>query len=590
MKYIRQIIGLIPVAIAIVFVLPVTADETRMIDYSDFPASMAQTIETKMQEEKIPGLAIAVVDDQNIIWSQGFGVRDKDTQQPVDADTRFRAGSITKVFTALAIMQLAEQAKLNITDPLANHLPGFSINSRFGNTDDITLSSVLSHTSGLPSQYVEGMWTQSVPSNNTPYKKLAAHLKNGYVTYPAGTTWSYSNVGMSLLGGVIDNVSGLTYQDYVAEHILKPLDMNRSEVAQNLTGDNSAASYSVKSRNPVIEATLRDTPAGGLNTTVHDLARFIQMVNAQGSYRKQSIIRAASLKAMFEKPELANSTTPSFTGLGWVVDNSGRILGNGQQIVSHDGGTIGHNSRMVIAPDAKLGVVVIANTWSEAVAEISDIALQRAYSLKTGTDIEQPEEPQTNCAIADQASLAGFYVLPEVGLVELIFSKNKWKVKALGLTMTLKPTANGLYRLQYKWLGLFPTKLDDLKDARLCFSSLNQRTRLTFYYKGQPHGMAQKVRPGPLNPAWQQRLGKYKITTAVDFFTAMEMPLDSELVYEKGLLIMRSGSNATVLTPVDDQNAIINGYGSSLGETVTARLEGNRQTLHHSGVTLEKQP
>ncbi len=559
-------------------------------DYSKLKPMMTAFINNKMSNQNIPGLAIAVIDGQRIIWSQAFGLADGENKINMDINTQFRAGSITKVFTAIAILQLVEQGKLDLDKSLKTYLPQFKINSRHGNTDNITIRSVLSHTSGLPSDYVMGMWQDSIQTSETPYTELVDLIHSEYVSYPPYTAFSYSNVGLTLLGHVVHNVSGMSYQNYVRQNILHPLKMHRSDIEQTISGDNFALSYHPKSNTPVQELALRDLPAGGLNSVVEDLAHLIMMVNANGEFSGQQILQENTLHSMFIKPEMLKLHSPTAHGLGWMVDNSGLVLGKDQIIVGHDGATIGHTSQLKVAPKSKLGVVVLGNTSGAGIYGIADFALKQAYAIKTKQTATKVTNQYINCSIIDNDNISGSYIVPEIGLATIKKIRGKWIAEAFDIRMKLKQQTNGLYRFSYKWLGLFPTDLGELNDIGLCFKQSANKTHILIYYDGYLTGLAQKVFPRAISDAWNKRLGHYQMVETSKFMGATGSSTKIKLSIENGLLIFQNSNTSikNVLLPINDQRAIVAGYGRSLGETVRVQINAGKEELISSGIKLIK--
>lgn len=157
-----------------------------------------------MSKQDVEGLSIAIVDDQQIIWSQGFGYADKAKQINATPETVYRVGSISKLFTDTLVMQLAEQGKLDIDQPLKTYLPDFAIKTRFPDAEPITPRNIMTHHSGLPGDMGNGMWTK----NPQPFRHLTSLLKDKYVAYPPNNIWSYSNLGITLLGTMLEKLTG----------------------------------------------------------------------------------------------------------------------------------------------------------------------------------------------------------------------------------------------------------------------------------------------------------------------------------------------------------------------------------------------
>lgn len=253
---------------------PVRPESVARGDYGKVAEYVSALVRYQMKKHDVTGLSIALVDNQRVIWSEGFGYADKAGDVPASPETVYRAGSISKLFTATAVMQLAERGKMDIDRPLGDYLPGFSIRTRFAEPASITPRSIMTHHSGLPSDYLKGMWSR----NPEPFTGVAGRIREEYAANPPGVVFSYSNLGMTLLGDVIGKVSGRDFVDLVRDEILLPLGMNHSSFSPSADRTPPAAKGYRKGK----EAEDRDIPAGGLNTSVLDLSRFVRMVFAGG--------------------------------------------------------------------------------------------------------------------------------------------------------------------------------------------------------------------------------------------------------------------------------------------------------------------
>ena len=197
----------------------------------------------------------------------------------------------------MAVMQLAEQNKLDIDQPLVNYLSEFKINSRFGFTDDISLKNIMTHHSGLPADYMDGFVGVSLP----PFTSVVKNIHDFYVANPANKLFAYSNLGFSLAGHAVQNVSQQPFVDYMNDALLSPLNM----VNSNFTGKLETKGY--HDNKLVDEPPLRDIPAGGLNTNVVDLSHLLQMVHADGQFQGIQILKKKGLSSMM-KPQNKNVT------------------------------------------------------------------------------------------------------------------------------------------------------------------------------------------------------------------------------------------------------------------------------------------
>jgi len=169
-------------------------------DYTRTQQDIARVIEQAMQKNGVTGLSITLVDDQQVVWAQGFGYADELNSISATPETVYRVGSVSDLFTATAAMQLAEQGKIDIDRPLQTYLPEFSVKTRFTDSMPITLRHLMSHHAGLPPNFLKGMWS----TTPTPFTTVVDLLQNTYTISPPHVVWSFSNLDVTLVGHVIE--------------------------------------------------------------------------------------------------------------------------------------------------------------------------------------------------------------------------------------------------------------------------------------------------------------------------------------------------------------------------------------------------
>ncbi|HVP93019.1 MAG TPA: serine hydrolase domain-containing protein, partial [Acidobacteriota bacterium] len=199
----------------------------------EFAEKLERFVTESMQQDHVPGLSLAIVEDDHVVYARGFGARRLKDNAPATPDTLYGVGSCTKSFTALAIMQLAEQGKLTVKDPVRKHLPEFKVGKE---ETPITIHNLLTHSSGIPDlgaadveiSRLMGLSEKWVPFSS--FEDLLLHVNDAKeeVAAEPGNRFFYLNEGYELLGIIIERVSGMRYESYVREKILEPLNMNRS--------------------------------------------------------------------------------------------------------------------------------------------------------------------------------------------------------------------------------------------------------------------------------------------------------------------------------------------------------------------------
>lgn len=556
----------------------IRGDYTGTIDY------ISWLIRQEMNDADVTGLSIALVDDQRVVWAQGFGYADKQSDIKATPDTVYHLGSIAKVFTATAAMQLAEQGKLNIDQPLQKVLPEFSIKSRFGGTDKITPRNIMTHHSGLPCNWVHGM-SERHPG---PFTAEVDLIRGEYTAFPPDYIFAYSNLGVTLLGTAIGEVSGENYARYMDSHLLRPLDMAHSEFAPRIPGKSYEKGREVEA------VPLRDLPSGGLNSSANDMSHFMQMVFADGQYGGKQIIQAKSLREMFK---VQNANLPMDfdwkMGLGWMLSDI--AVPRAGTVASHGGTTLNYHSMMTVLPEHKLGVVVLANSTSahEVVHKIAAETLKLALEAKRG--IAQPEPPQNTAQhvplTRDDIRAFSGYFDTLIGLVKVESSGDSLYADVMGWKFGLRPRDDKQFGVRLKLFGFIPVKIDALEKISLSLHRIDGRTVLALTNQGQTVLLGEKIAPAPIPAAALDYVGDYEIANKPDG----PMPEAIHVTHEDGLLI---GSFTlaqkpgivfrSALMPASGNELVMAGLGPGKAETLHLKKSGGETHIYFSGFDLSK--
>lgn len=347
-------------------------------------------LEAQQVYDRLPGLSVAIVRDQELIWSKAYGFADIKKKTPATPETVYSICSITKLFTSIAIMQLYEQGKLRLDDSLSTILPERPIHQQFSDSGPITIRSLLTHSSGLPRESDFPYW--SGPEFKFPTKEqITERLDQQETLYPAATYFQYSNLGMILLGEVVEKISGQPYDVYVQEHILKPLRLTSTfpSLPEEMWGTRLATGYSSISRQGTREMVpLFDSKgvqsAVGYASTVIDLAQFAAWQFRLRTNGGKEILKAATLKDM-QRVHWVDPDWKVHWGLGFVV-----FQNNGQTLTGHWGACPGYRSILLMDPKEKLAVIVMIN----AMENPWPYANQIRGILMTGAK-EKKSEPST---------------------------------------------------------------------------------------------------------------------------------------------------------------------------------------------------
>jgi CubicO group peptidase (beta-lactamase class C family) len=562
-------------------------------DYSYTKEYMSWLINKEMKKNDVTGLSIALVDDQKVVWSEGFGYANKVGNVPATPETVYRVGSISKLFTATAVMQLAEQGKMDIDKPLQTYIPEFSIKSRFTDAGPITPRSIMTHHSGLPSELLKGMWTKSPE----PFANDVKLLRDEYAAYPPNYVYSYSNVGVTILGHALEKVSGHDFSTHLTVSLLQPLGMVHSKF--DPAPDHSLlAAKAYRKGTEADELPLRVVPAGGLNSTVLDLSRFMKMVFAGGRVGERQIIRPETLAEML-RPQNANDPLDLDLriGLGWFLGSlSGIDVKKTGPVAQHDGATLYHRSQMIVLPEQKLGVVVLSNsaTAGEVVGNVATEALKLAFEAKSG--IRQHEQkqvkPRTGSLPKENLQAYEGRYATIAGVINVTRQSDYLRTEVMGKAVRLVPRVDGLLGLQYRLLGLFPISLGQMDYDGFSVACVAGHDILKVRSLGQESLLGERIKLVPIPEKWVRRTGEYEIINRGDDAVLIDNVC---LRQDNGLLIVDytmplflDGRMSNAITPLSDTEAITYGLGRNMGETIRVVNVGGEELLRYSGYLLRK--
>ena len=352
-------------------------------------------LEAQYQYDQLPGISVAIVKDQEILFSKGYGWADTDNKVPAEAATLFSICSISKLFTSVAIMQLRDAGKLSLEDSIQNLLPWFELKQSHEGSGPITVRSLLTHSAGLPRESAHPYWTG--PDFPFPAKEAVREgLKSQETLYPASTYFQYSNLGLSLLGEIVEGVSGLPYDTYVKDNILTPLQLTDTytELPASLWGEKLATGYSARKRDGSREKQKRFEAAGitaaaGFSSSVEDLGKFASWQFRLLKDGGKEILRASTLREM-QRVHWMNPDWTTSWGLGFSVYEV-----EGKTIVGHGGACPGYRSTLMIDPTDRYAFIVMINasgenpsTYARGMRSIIQKALSGSGDSSEGVDLE----------------------------------------------------------------------------------------------------------------------------------------------------------------------------------------------------------
>jgi CubicO group peptidase (beta-lactamase class C family) len=327
----------------------------------------------------VAGLAIGVVHDEQV-YARGFGVKSIETQEPDTADSLFHLASISKTFVASAVVQLAEQGKLELDAPLLNYLPDFTLADE--RCRQITVRQMLSHTAGMPDSDDYG-WDHP-EYDDQALERYVRGLANEKLIAAPGEKFAYSNIGYEVLGLLIARTSGQSFEDYIKQHLLLPLGMNSSTFLKTEVPPEHATTPHVvlppTVLSPEYPYNRAHAPSSTLHSSAVELCSWALMNLNRGELQGRRVLQVTSFEQLWHPYQQTGPTHPDeFVGLSWFIDTY-----RGHPRIGHDGVDVGFQSNMVILPDQSIAVVVLANTIPAPVNKVADAIVDILLGFEPG--------------------------------------------------------------------------------------------------------------------------------------------------------------------------------------------------------------
>jgi CubicO group peptidase (beta-lactamase class C family) len=575
--------------------------------YRDIISGMTAEIQAKMAEAPdVKGLSLALVDDQKVVWTQGFGYADAEAKVPATADTLYEIGSVSKVVTACLVMQLVEAGKVNLDDPLQKYIPDFTLGAPLGTYPaggrPITIRSMLTHHSGIPCDLWNGAFAKArYPDYNT---RLLNMLQEDNAHYPPDFFFMYNNTAVSLLSAVIEAASGETFENR-SDDFFRGMGMTHTSYFRHspaVSGGPLAKGYfQGRSYGPYYN---NAPAAGSMISSVNDMARFIQMMNGRGQVEGTRVLKAETVEAMITRQNGSIPLDFDFP-IGFIWKLYDPELAYAGRFCEHSGDAAIFESMLKILTDHNLGMIVLTNAQegNPLHEEIARSALAKALERKTG--IKKPSNsyrpPASDVAswttyqlktlegiysTLDAASSAGASPSRSYSRLEAVVGGLLWRQKGDPLqghhdwerAQVIVPRENG-------WFSL-PSS----QEYQYEFREMLGRIVMIEHYQGRSHFLAERYVPVPIPAAWIGRLGNYELANLdpADWthdFAAVGLNMISKKVtlqIEGDVLVLRRTDGPYqaphVVVPVSDTVGYMPGGGRNLaGSVKVVTVDGEEQ-------------
>lgn len=400
-----------------------------------------------MNRHHLPGFAITIVEDQEILYENTTGYADLEHGRKVKSNSVFKLWSVSKLFTALEIFREVEEGLIDLDDPLVKYLPNFNIQSEYGEQNKISIRSILAHQSGLPRN--ECIKIPVSEGQTGTLDRFEIGTWDCIQAKPIGTRYKYSNLGYDLLGRVIEENRQTGYAQFMRETFLKSLGMENSAFASEdiIEKENLVLGYNYHKRkhHPMIQYDINSVPSGNMYSTLDDLTTFLQSV-----FRGELFENESTLCRMFES-HYNTESNPETMGLGWKTTK----LRDTELLVWHDGGPgEGIGALIVLLPDREIGLAMSANSTAfEGVQALQMAAKILDRILEEGSETHEANLPETRKSYDDPEALAqyeGDYIAWG-SIMKVKAKKGKLKGRIGGFGLSLIPLGKNEFKVSH-WM------------------------------------------------------------------------------------------------------------------------------------------
>jgi CubicO group peptidase (beta-lactamase class C family) len=550
------------------------AQKSENIDYKPLINEYRELIKSEMTKNNIVGLSIALVDKNAIIWAEGFGYENLEDSIKATENSIYGIGSVTKLFTSTAIMQLAEKKMIDIDKPVTLYVPEFKMKSLYGSINSITTRLILTHSSGFPSDIL------GFNSERESYKNVVYYLNEQYTAFPSAYVRIYSNIGYCFLGYEIEKVSKYDYPEYIRKNIFLPLGMNNSSITDKGSAQKNFSRTYDSQKVFKEESNMINLPAGGIYSSVTDMGLFMQSFLQD----KVSILGSQTLNSIFEpqNPNISFNLGSEY-GIGWDLKRT-----NYNYISEHGGATLCYRAQIAINRYAGLGVIILSNSANAgSVTWRASELVNKACAVKgIAENILPGFNPETvmdkNLNLADYQGNYG----QNMSWFPLIMKDSSLIGKPGNDSMAFKLKTSGYFGLAVKqgenWI--------DIPDQKFIFTKLNGEKVFLAPAWGVWVFAAKQYPEQDITEIWKNRLGKYEVLNynSSSMFSEAELAIGENTLYITARTPFSENKMAMPFEIKSSSLASVPGTATYSGSMLQVRNENGIETLYFMGLVLKK--
>lgn len=493
--------------------------------YAAIAAALEKVVAAEMEDKKLPAVSIALVEKERVVWARGFGFADPEKKRPATAETVYRVGSVSKLFTDIGVMRLAAKGALDIDAPVTRYLPDFAPKNPYAGTKPITLRMLMSHRSGLIREPPVGNY---FVTDEPSLADTIRSLNQTTLVYRPEEKAKYSNAGIAAVGYVLERTQKEPFAPYLEKAVLVPMGLTRSSFEKKpaLLADLAKARMWTYDGRTFEAPGFRFgmDPCGAMYSTVLDLGRFVSVLLDKG--RSGAILKPETLEAMWT-PQFAPPGTKRGFGIGFAVSDL-----EGRRWVGHDGAVYGFATTLQVLPDDGFGVIAVTtkDAANSVIDRIAQLALRMMLAQRDGKPLSESSRPAP-LDPAEAKALAGRYRSGE-SWVDLEERGGELYMSRSGVDVTLRVRRGGKDLVTDDALGHGDT-------VRVEGNRLFPQNE-TFYEKVMPKP------PEPMPAKWAGLVGEYgwdhntlyvyeqdgRLWTLIEWFNAYPLEEVSEDVFK----------------------------------------------------------
>lgn len=552
------------------------------INYSELIEECENFIVQKMESDHIIGVSAAIIINDSVIWKNGFGYADKENNLTMTVNTVVNIASATKTFTALAIMQLQEKGLLDINQPLNKYMPQFNPLIRGENLNDVTIKSVITHSSGIQTDVLK-----NTDLGSGKYTDVLGFINESYLLYPPGLVESYSNSGYNILGHLIKQVSGQDYPEYIHKNIFMPLGMSNSGfLMDSLKGRTKVYSNGVSMH----DLGFSGIASGGIYTSINDFIKYARELMHAYKGMNSSLINASTIQEMFSLQTGNVLIESNKKGLGWFMFKNDSVFA-----VSHAGDAVtGHAEICMIPPKNSAALILINSAEGESLKRDFSFNFISKFGLRVPDIIPPPvikevhnEIKSIDLPVGVLKKHAGDY---SQGFSYLTISSKDGGlvINRDGKQFILKALSENEF-VPYEKVGQDSLSVKD--NERYCFMDYND-FHILFHKRGNNESRLGYKLNTFNTSSITKKLGVYEhygyqLLIGDTKFKGAELSIAKDRILMLKLIAF-DGEYSFPLNVISDEYAVTSGLGVGFGFTVRFTGDENYDIVDFGGITFKK--